>query len=60
MNGADDGTFLMCYRDWREYFSNLVVAIDFPPDFSGRRFYGEWTTDQSGGFPTKNDVTTWA
>lgn len=50
----------MCYSDWRAYFNNLVIAIDFPPDYSGRRVYGEWTEANSGGFPTKNDATSWA
>jgi Calpain large subunit, domain III. len=58
--GNDDGTFLMCYKDWRTYFTNLFYAIDFPEEFHGRRFIGEWNQSNAGGFPTKSDDKTWA
>ncbi len=37
-NNDQDGTFLMCYGDWRYYFSNLFACIDFPDMWSGVRF----------------------
>ena len=48
-----DGTFLMCYGDWRYYFSNLFACVDFPDAWSGRRFISEWTIQNSGGLPTQ-------
>lgn len=30
-----DGTFLMCYKDWRKLFGNLFMCINFPDSFSG-------------------------
>lgn len=29
--GVDDGMFLMCYKDWRNIFSNLFVSFKFDP-----------------------------
>ena len=48
-----DGTFLMCYSDWRYYYSNLFACVDFPDAWSGIRFISEWTIQNSGGLPTK-------
>jgi hypothetical protein len=36
--GADDGTFLMCYSDFRSVYSNLFVSVDFPTEWTGVRF----------------------
>lgn len=58
--GADDGTFLMCFKDWRELFANLFMCIDFPNDWSGRRIQGEWTKDLSAGPPKKNSMEIYA
>lgn len=33
--GADDGTFLMNFKEWRELYSNLFMCINFPDDWSG-------------------------
>jgi hypothetical protein len=60
VKGSDDGTFFMCYKDWRTYYNNLFLAIDFPPTYRGVRYSGQWTETTSGGFPKKNDVTTWS
>ena len=50
---ADDGTFFMCYKDWRRVFNNLFVSIKFPADWSGRRARAEWNDNTAGGFPLK-------
>jgi hypothetical protein len=50
---ADDGTFLMDYKDWKENFSTLFVNVDFPDIWTGVRFYSKWTKSNSGGLPTK-------
>lgn len=48
---AEDGTFLMCYKDWRNIFHNLFVALDFPKEWSGRDIDYKWTEETAGGFP---------
>jgi len=35
---GEDGTFLMCYSDWRDIYNNLFISVDFPDDWSGIRF----------------------
>lgn len=52
---ADDGTFLIQFRDWRENFSTLFVNNDFPDDWTGVRFESKWTKSASGGLPLRND-----
>jgi len=48
---ADDGTFMMCYDDWKDQFSTLFLNIDFPEDWTGVRFQSKWTKSNSGGIP---------
>ncbi|CAG9329641.1 unnamed protein product [Blepharisma stoltei] len=50
---SNDGTFLMCYRDWRRIFDNLFSCVDFPDQWWGVRFQGQWTQQNSGGTPAK-------
>lgn len=50
---ADDGTFLMCYHDWKENFSTLFCNVDFPDIWTGVRFRSKWTKSNSGGLPCK-------
>lgn len=50
--GANDGTFMMHYSDWKENFSTLFVNIDFPEDWTGVRFKSAWNENNSGGLPT--------
>lgn len=46
----DDGTFLMCFKDWREIFSNLFICHQFEAGmWSGWRFSGRWTAETSSG-----------
>lgn len=48
---ADDGTFMMCYDDWKDQFSTLFLNIDFPEDWTGVRFQSRWTKSNAGGIP---------
>lgn len=60
---AEDGTFLMCYSDFRKLYNKLFVCIDFPHSFIGVKFTDSWSKQQSGGIPiddTKLDKTKWA
>jgi len=43
----------MCYKDWRSLFHNLFISINFPDEFSGRRFEDKWNSENSGGIPMK-------
>lgn len=43
-----DGTFLMCFKDWRNIYTNLFVCIDFPDEWSGIRVKGQWTSKSYG------------
>ena len=55
----DDGTFLMCYRDWRSIFTTLYASINFPPEWSGLRYTDKWTKENSGGVPDKAGAEAW-
>jgi hypothetical protein len=61
-NNSEDGTFLMCFSDWRRYFNNLFACVDFPDSWSGVRFTGEWTLNNSGGIPgeARESYAKWA
>ena len=48
---ADDGTFMMCYDEWKDIFSTLFLNLDFPEDWTGVRFKSKWTKSNSGGIP---------
>lgn len=48
----DDGTFLIHYRDWRDFFNSLFINNDFPDKWTGVRFESGWTRSASGGNPT--------
>ena len=50
-NDSNDGTFLMCYSDWRSLYNNLFTCVDFPDNWSGVRFKSKWTIQNSGGVP---------
>ena len=47
----EDGTFLMCFSDFRQIFNKLYICKNFPPSFIGVRIYGQWTKNESGGLP---------
>lgn len=47
----NDGTFLMCFKDWRSIYTNLFACVDFTDEWSGIRFVDAWTEHHSGGVP---------
>jgi Ca2+-binding EF-hand superfamily protein len=49
---ANDGTFLMSFKDWRSIFTTLFSCVDFPDHWSGLRMSGSWTESSSGGVPS--------
>ena len=50
----EDGTFLMCFSDFRQVFNKLYICKNFPPSFIGLRIFGEWTSNESGGLPVNS------
>lgn len=34
----NDGTFIMCFKDWRSIYDNLFSCVDFTDEWSGVRF----------------------
>jgi len=59
----DDGTFLMCFSDWRVLFNNVNIALDFPELWTGVRFQGKWDEFCCGGTPVNGKepmLTEWA
>jgi hypothetical protein len=61
--GEDDGTFLMCYSDFRNIFQNLFISVDFPVEWTGVRFQSCWDNTCSGGTPSpfkEPMLTQWA
>ena len=64
-NPADnnDGSFLMCFKDWRDIYHNLYACVDFSDEWWGVRFEKEWNPSNSGGVPTtanRQDALNWA
>ena len=49
--GDEDGTFLINYKEWRNVYNKLFIAIDFEPDWNSVRFESAWTPSSSGGVP---------
>jgi Ca2+-binding EF-hand superfamily protein len=47
----NDGTFFMCFKDWRRIFHNLYACVDFSKEWFGKRFAGQWNVSNSGGVP---------
>ena len=47
----EDGTFLMCFSDFRNIFNKLFICKSFPPSFIGLRIFGQWTREETGGLP---------
>jgi len=50
----EDGTFLIDYKNFRDIYNKLFVAIDFPDEWCGIRFESNWTSETCGGLPLKN------
>ena len=51
---SEDGTFMMCFSDFRQIFNKIYLCLDFPPTFISIRFYDKWTINESGGIPILN------
>lgn len=49
--GAEDGTFLINYKEWRNIYNRLFVANDFECEWNAIRFESEWKMETSGGCP---------
>ena len=48
----EDGTFLMCFSDFRRIFNKIFICYDFnPKKYVGVRITGKWTKNESGGLP---------
>ena len=56
--GEDDGSFLMCFKDWRNIYNNLFMCIDFPPTWGGLRAKYMWNkaAGTAQGLPNKPDA----
>lgn len=60
---GNDGSFLMCFRDWRNLYHNLYACVDFTDEWWGVRFLSEWTASNSGGVPkssSRQEALNWA
>lgn len=60
--GDNDGTFLMCFSDFRNIFTNLFVSVDFPVEWTGVRFSSSWDINTAGGTPSpfkEPNLTLW-
>ena len=49
--GAEDGTFLINYKEWRNIYNRLFIANDFDSEYNAVRFASGWTAETSGGCP---------
>ena len=61
--GIEDGTFLMCYSNWRDIYNNVFVCVDFPEEWCGVRYKYEWNEKNCGGTPspmTEETARRWA
>ena len=47
----EDGTFLMCFSDFRNIFNKLFICKSFPSNYIGLRIFGQWTSKETGGLP---------
>ena len=50
----EDGTFLMCFSDFRKIFNKIYICVNYKPSFIGIRMYSKWTQVDSGGLPINN------
>ena len=50
----EDGTFLIDFKNFRDIYNKLFVAIDFPDKWCGIRFENRWTKETCGGLPLDN------
>ena len=47
----NDGTFIMCFSDFRNIFNKVCVSLSFPMSTIGIRFFSGWTDSECGGLP---------
>ena len=47
----NDGTFIMCFSDFRNIFNKVCVSLSFPMSTIGIRFFSGWTQTECGGLP---------
>ena len=50
----EDGCFIMCFSDFRKIFNKLYICVNYPPEYIGIRYYGKWTSKETGGLPINN------
>jgi Ca2+-binding EF-hand superfamily protein len=48
-----DGSFFMEFNEFIKIWDNINICKNFPDHWSGLRFRGEWTSNNSGGTPIK-------
>lgn len=53
-DNKNDGTFFINYQTWRDIYSRLFVAIDFPEKWTAIYWKSGWTEKTAGGLPLKN------
>ena len=55
----EDGTFLMCYKDWREVFTHAYISENLfnKNEYQAIQFDHSWTVENSGGTPIKMNPT---
>lgn len=41
-NNPNDGTFLMSFYDFREFFTHIFAVVDFPDEWSSAQATGTW------------------
>ena len=49
----EDGTFLMCFSDFREIYNIIYICKNFPPNYIGVRIYSIWNNNK-GKLPDIN------
>jgi len=50
---GEDGTFLMCYSDWRSVYNKVFISVNFPDKWNAIRYSSMFEKDCSGGLPGK-------
>lgn len=51
---GEDGTFLMCYSDWRNLFNKVFISVNFPDHWNAIRYSSMFEIGCSGGLPGKS------
>ena len=57
---ATDGTFLIGFHDWSEFYTHLFACLVFPSTWHTARITGEWKGASAGGAILPNgDASSW-